>query len=90
MSSKINNFLVQNSIVYSETVLKAVHLPLMHAGIALIPTLMESHRKHNSVIADLTVTFINLVHPNEKIAVHYMGHDINAKDTLRLILELNQ
>jgi hypothetical protein len=80
---------LQYSFTSHDAVSKALHMPMVRAGIAMIPDIKDFKQetgvdqKNNPVLRTtmtMLVTFINVDNPEDKVSVTYFGQGIDNQD----------
>ena len=76
-NKKVNG---QYTFVSHDAVSKALHNPMVKAGIVMIPTIKELKQDGNRTEVTMEISFVNMDNPQEKVTVQYNGYGIDAQD----------
>lgn len=76
-SKKVNN---QFTFVSHDAVAKALHGPMAHNGIAMIPTIKEISQDGNRTVVKVSIDFVNIDEPMDRVTVEYWGYGIDQQD----------
>lgn len=70
----------QYTFVTHDSVVAAMHDPLVEAGIAVIPSVVNMEQDGNRTSMEILVTFVNVDDPEEKVSVSSHGYGIDTQD----------
>ena len=76
-AKKVNN---QYTFVSHDAVAAALHEPLAHHGIALVPSVKELTQDGNRTMVCMEISFVNIDKPEDKFSVCYHGYGIDPQD----------
>jgi len=68
------------SFVSHDSVAKALHGPMAHNGIAMIPTVKEIKQDGNRTVVKVSIDFVNIDEPMDRVTVEYWGYGIDQQD----------
>lgn len=66
--------------VSHDAVIGALHAQLVKHGITMIPNMDEIHQDGNRTSVKMTIDFVNIDEPTDRISVSYWGYGIDQQD----------
>ena len=75
--AKVNG---QYTFVSHDSVAKAVHMPMVRAGIMMVPDILELIQDGNRTIVKMGISFVNVDQPEDRVVVNYTGYGIDSQD----------
>lgn len=76
-SKKVNNMY---TFVSHDAVTKALHMPMVRAGIVMVTDVAELTRDGNKTTAKMYLTFVNIDEPSDRFTVTSYGDGIDPQD----------
>lgn len=76
-NKKVNG---QYTFVSHDAVSKALHNPMVKAGIVMIPTIKELKQDGNRTEVTMEISFVNMDKPEDRVIVQYSGYGIDPQD----------
>ncbi|MCE5294134.1 MAG: ERF family protein [Chlamydiales bacterium] len=70
----------QYTFVSHDAVARALHKPMVNAGIVMIPTTKSMVQNGNRTEITMEISFINIDDPTDKVVVEYTGYGIDPQD----------
>lgn len=74
---KVNN---QYTFVSHDAVARALHDPMVNAGIMMIPTIADLNQDGNRTAAKVNVDFVNIDDSSDRVSVTYWGYGVDPSD----------
>src|SRR5271157_4243123 len=76
-SKKVNG---QYTFVSHDAVAKALHMPMVEAGIVMLPTIKDLTQDGNRTRVMMEITFVNIDNPEDQCTIRSAGDGIDSQD----------